>query len=129
MVISTNIYLTIIIIDIDSGKKGERRILSLVLSPQNITSSLSFKKREGTACKERHSTARKVELTCALRLLVARHFNFLWFCVGVLIAEKHGKEFFKLSSGNKTCKNRKSFFLYQILIRTSSNLVVKLSLR
>ena len=94
MVISTNIYLTIVIIDIDSGKKSERRILSLVLSPQNITSSLSFKKREGTACKERHSTARKVELTRVLRPLVARHFNFFWFCVGVLIAENKWERVF-----------------------------------
>ena len=40
----------------------------------------------------------------------------------------YGKEFFKLSSGNKTCESSKSF-LYQVLIINSSNLVVKLGSR
>ena len=55
-------------------KRAEDECLSLVLSPQNITSSLSFKKREGIKSR-----------TCAIGPMVARHLNE--FCVSILITE------------------------------------------
>ena len=39
----------------------------------------------------------------------------------VFSLQKIYEELFKLSWGNKTCKNSKSFFLHQILIKISSN--------
>ena len=66
MIISTYIYPAIIIIDIDSGKKGWRRMPQS--RTQNITSSLSFKKKEGI--KSRNNLRNRSDGSSAFELFL-----------------------------------------------------------
>ena len=106
------------------GKRAKDESLSLVLSPQNIPSSLSFKKNEGTACNEHYSNARKVELACAIGPIVARHFNFFL----VLCYYSHCRKYMRKSFLNfprviRHVRIEKDYFYIKCLlepVRTSS---------